>query len=289
MITPAPFLHNCFFLFAGGLLLVTNTPLTGATEISPESVNEAWAHTQRYQFTQAQQGFASELERASASASRELRLGACVAMLNHPTLKTKDREASLDELAKLWGSRGEAPDQVGLWAGYLLGRWSQNYGASPDFDLANQWFELTASAGGDHPVAQLARLKSAGLWLYAPLSSNPSPVTRLSAARACGTQITDRGLRTSYLLLLVDGMLLHQVDHHQVLARLQELWSLDITAPKPRAKTLCQLGTISALAGDEEQAVRYYQQFVQEFPVDIRTQLVRDRLMELTSSKGSQP
>ena len=85
-------------------------------------------------------------------------------------------------------------------------------------------------------------------------------------------------------------MLLHQADHQEVLARLQEVWALKLPPSDPRALTLCQLGTLSAMVGNREQAIDYYGQFLREFPIDIRTQLVRDRLAELTGrSEGKQP
>lgn len=261
-----------------------------AAEASVKSTAQGWTLTQQYQFAQAQQAFAGELETNPSVAKRDTRLGAAMAMLNHPALKTKDRRTSLDELQQLWDSRGDTPDHVGLWAGYALGRWSQNFDSPPDFERANSWFELTASAGDDHYIAQLARLKSTGLWLYAPLKSNPSPTTRISEALAVDSKITDRGLRISYLVLLIDGMLLHQADHRDVLTRLQEIWALDIPSSDTRAKTLCQLGTLSAMVGYQEQAMAYYRQFLVEYPVDIRTQLVRDRLAELAGTlEGGQP
>jgi len=271
-------------------MLTTLVSPVAAVEASAKSSTQGWTLTQQYQFAQAQQVFADELITNPSIANRNTRLGAAMAMLNHPALKSKDREASLDELQQLWDSRGKTPDRVGFWAGYSLGRWSQNYDSPPDFDLSNTWYERTASAGDDHYIAQLARLKSVGLWLYAPLKSNPNPATRVSEALAMDSKITDRGLRISYLILLIDGMLLHQSDHQDVLTRLQEIWALNIPASDTRAKTLCQLGTLSAMVGYQEQAIAYYRQFLVEFPADIRTQLVRDRLAELVStSKGGQP
>ena len=277
--------------FAAGTFLLAAIVLQAVAAESVSSTSaKAWTFTQQYQFPQAQQAFARELKRGATTENREIRLGAAVAMLNHPALKSKDRRASLEELQLLWDSRGKSPDHVSLWAGYSLGRWSLNYDSPPDFDQANSWFKRIASAGDSHYVAQLARLKSAGLWLYAPLQSNPSPAIRVSEAQALSSQITDRGLRISYLLTLIDGMLLHQADHQEVLARLQEVWALKLPPSDPRALTLCQLGTLSAMVGNREQAIDYYGQFLREFPIDIRTQLVRDRLAELTGrSEGKQP
>ena len=269
-------------------MLATLATPSVAAGAAPKSTAQAWTLTQQYQFAQAQQAFAGELD--TNAESRDTRLGAAMAMLNHPALKSKARRTSLDELQQLWDSRGETPDHAGLWAGYALGRWSQNYESPPDFDLANTWFERTASAGDDHYIAQLARLKSAGLWLFAPLKSNPSPTTRISEAVAMDSGITDRGLRISYLVLLIDGMLLNKADHQEVLTRLEEVWALNIPPSDTRARTLCQLGTLSRMVGYQEQAIAYYQQFLVEFPVDIRTQLVRDRLAEIAeTSEGGQP
>lgn len=284
---PASFASSLFhrLLILGGCSLAAPTLGTAHAESPSQPSGQGWQLTQHYQFAQAQHAFDRELENEAETNTRDLQLGAALATLNHPALKTGDRKRSLTELQQLWDSRGETPDRAGLWAGYLLGRWSQNYDSPSDFDQALDWFERTASAGGETYVAQLARLKATGLWLYAPLHTNPETSRRLSQALAVKSQITDRGLRISYLFLLIDGMLLRKVDHQQVLAHLEELWALDITDLQARAKTLCQLGTLSAMAGHRESAIDYYEQFLNEFPVDIRTQLVRDRLAELTTAQ----
>jgi tetratricopeptide (TPR) repeat protein len=277
-------------LMITGCLLAAPTLGLRAAEGAPLPAEQAWQLTQRYQFAQAQGQFALARGRSTEPEQRDLRLGTALATLNHPELKTPDRKQALAELQALWDTRGEPADQTGLWAGFILGRWSQNNAFSIDFDEALAWFQRTSMAGGETYIAQLAQLKATGLWLYAPLANNPDVATRLTAARTAGSAILDRGLRTSYLLLLIDGLLLHQADHHEVLARLEEVWALDIPEEKPRAKTLCQLGTLSAMTGHREQAIHYYRQYIQDYPISVRTQLVRDRLAELTrSTEGIQP
>jgi len=283
--------HQSLLPIVGRLLAFAGVlgAATTATAATPEP-GDPWILVQQYQFAQAEAAFAHEKQKQLGPASREHRLGSAVATLNHPALKSSDRQRALQELDDLWSSRSHAPDNPGLWAGYLLGRWSQTFESPPDYDCALEWYERTANAGGSAYVAQLARLKAAGMWIYAPLQRQPTPTLRLDRATAGDEHITDHGLRVSYLLVLVDGMLLRKADHRAVLARLQELWALNLSETKSRAKTLCQLGTLSALVGDRESAGDYYRQFLEEFPTDIRTQLVRDRLQGLISPiDGGQP
>jgi len=290
MVPPSARLTKSVRRLLMGWLLLTFALGTTLAEPTPPSRDHGWQLIQRYQFAQAQRQFTGGRGENADPQQRDLRLGTALATLNNPALKSHDREHSLAELQSLWDTRGGSPDQAGLWAGYLLGRWSQNYTSPIEFDQALDWFQHTAVAGVDAYIAQLARLKVTGLWLYAPLANNPDIATRLSEARAAGSAIHDRGLRISYLLLLIDGLLLHQADHHEVLARLEEVWALDIPETKPRAKTLCQLGTLSAMTGHSEQAIHYYRQFLREYPISIRSQLVRDRLAELiTTTDGAQP
>ena len=77
--------------FAAGTFLLAAIVLQAVAAESVSSTSaKAWTFTQQYQFPQAQQAFARELKRGATTENREIRLGAAVAMLNHPALKSKE-------------------------------------------------------------------------------------------------------------------------------------------------------------------------------------------------------
>lgn len=284
-------LRNLVWFLTGSLLAAS---VYGDSEKapSPSDPSEPWELVSRYQFREASRQFEQLLSPYSQPNARALQFGAALSTLNHPALKASESRHQLDQLTQLWETRGEPADDISLWAAYTLGRWYQNQPNPGDYDNALLWYQQTARHGESHYVAQLAQLKATGLLLYAPLESSPSLETRLQGARLGEKTIHDPGIRISYLLLLSDGMLLHRQSKEEVIGYLEEALALGLNEPRYRAKTLAQLGSLFQSLNQIPQARRYYEQFLQEFPVNIRTTLIRDRLAEFThpaSEETSQP
>ncbi len=249
-----------------------------------------WTLVSRYQPREASRQFERLLAEDSQKNERELQFGAALSTLNHPSLRTSETQEQLDRLTRLWETRGEPADAAGLWAAYTLGRWYQNHPNPANYDEALLWYQRTTRHGESHYVAQLAQLKATGLLLYAPLESNPSLEERLRGALLGDKTIHAPGIRISYLLLLSDGMLLHRQPKEMVISYLKEALDLGLNEPRYRAKTLAQLGSLSHALGQIPQARHYYEQFLQEFPVNIRSTLISDRLAELAPpSSGETP
>lgn len=215
---------------------------------------------------------------AGPSRASDPRLADAIAALRHEPVTEATRAHARAELVALIA---ESPDsEAGICAAYLLGRLRQLGGEAEE---PAEFLTLIARHP-EHPLAQLARLKLILRRLYA--LDGPPPASRLADAETFGAGITQPALRGDFHLAMGEAYLFFGDQRAAALRHLDAAEHLGIAASTTRATVRVQVGELARLTGDRARAAASYRAFLDEFPRDIRRQIVLDRLAEVT---GGQP
>jgi hypothetical protein len=258
------------FLACACLLL--SAGLAGAPDPDLDGI---WETAARLQFNPAARGFASEVERTGG---REARLGRAVMLLSvQPKTEANTREAR--RLLESIEAEGVADDTeaAGL---YALARLHQLHAAKPDVATAAAAYRHLISRHPAHPLGQLARLKLAGLEIFA--SAELSRAERLARAEGVLDSISDPGVRRDFHLMLASGYMRlggREADalRHFLGAEATGRLARDST----RSSLYVQIAETAARLGQSPRAAAYYRRFLDEFPRDLRAGAVRERLTAL--------
>lgn len=263
-------------MICGALISFTSGRSADSADHSP-----GWDLLSQYRFKEALLAF-EQPGATDQDAPRDQALGQALSKLVSPSYSEAHLPGIVATLEQIWESNPH--DQLGLWAGYYLGRIHQNQGkTNADFDTALAWFQRVATTGENDTIAQIARLKAIGLILYAPIEAAPSAEERFIQAQQWVTQITEPHLRINALLVLGNGMLYRDAAPGRVLPAFQSAWQIGVTDPTARAQVLVQMGNLATKLGNPPMAADYYRQFLEEFPTEKRHQLVRDQLAQVSN------
>lgn len=214
----------------------------------------------------------------AAQVDAEPPLLAVAASLQQEPLTADGRQRTADELRALIANNPDTEDAIS--ARYLQGRLQQLNGEAEE---PVEFLELIALYP-EHPFAQLARLKLIMRRLYA--IDGPPAEMRLAAAETLGVEIKLPALACDFHLLMGDAYLFFDDQQAPALRHLAAAERLGIPSSATRATVLVQIGELARLTGNRELARRSYQRFLDEFPRDIRRQIVQDRL---DASREAQP
>lgn len=202
--------------------------------------------------------------------------GAIVALQQQP-LTDGERQRIMEELNAM--TAGAPDSEPGLSAAYLLGRLRQLNGEAEE----PAEFLTLIRAHPQHPLAQLARVKLIMRRLYA-LTGAP-PAARLEAAEALGAEITLPALQSDFHLVMGDAYIFFGDQREAALRHLGAAERLGIPSSATRGTVLVQIGELARLTGDAALARQSYQAFLDNYPRDIRQQIVRDRLAEVEARR----
>ena len=162
-----------------------------------------------------------------------------------------------------------------LVALYLLGRLRQlEDGVAEPEELAR-----LGSEHPDHPLGQLATLKVLLRRLYA--DGPESAAHRLKQGEKNGLRITLSALRSDYHLAIGEAYIFYGDRREPALRHLRAAAAIGIPSAATRANVLVQTGELARLTGSMDMAAGSYRAFLDEFPRDLRQQIVRDRLAEV--------
>ncbi len=226
---------------------------------------------------------AAGTELLPVTAAMEPRLTAALAGLQRQPLSDDERAQILNELRAVAADRPAA--ESGITALYLIGRLRQQSegveaGDPPEFR------ELLRDHSS-HPLAQLARVKLLMRRLYPAITDTSTPAARLQVAETMGQDIVLPSLRADFHLAMGDAYIFYGDQREPALRHLVEAERLGITSSATRGTVLVQMGELARLTNDRTLAAESYRRFLADFPRDIRQQIVRDRLAEVTAGEAA--
>lgn len=260
---------KCRIGSALGLVVVLGV---GLEPIAAAEVRSVWQHVVEHQWAEAQ----AALARAGPTDLRERALAeSTLALVRSPLPAGRVRE--LD--ARLAGL-AEGTDELAAQALYLRARLHQVHAQHPEPARAAACFRELAERFPRSHWAQLGLVKLGLLALYATPSPG-DPAARLVAAEALLTRVSEPWLRRDLHLQIAWAGIYYGRPPAEALPHLlaaDGVGGLQGIVPED---LVLQIGELSLRAGDREQARRYFERFLREFPVSTRRYNVRQRLAEL--------
>lgn len=244
----------------------------GAPEPALEPI---WETAARLQFNPAARAFAEEVTRTGG---REARLGRAVMLLSvQPKTEANTREARglLESIG-----REEVADDTDAAARYALARLLQLHAAKPDVPAAVATYRELIARHPDHPLGQLARLKLAGLELFALAEGTREE--RLARAEQGIGAVHEPGVRRDYHLMLASGYFrLGDRDADALRHLLGAEATGRLARDSTRSSLFVQIAEVATRLGQRARAAEYYRRFLEQFPRDLRAATVRARLQAL--------
>jgi len=184
----------------------------------------------------------------------------------------------LDQASRIFaGLADSGEDDVALGSRFFLGRIAQHHRQIPNpAEAARQYARLIS----EHPHscwAQTALAPLALLEIYA-LDTAASPAVRLARAERLFAYAETASARSNLHMAIAYAVFFYRLPSAEALPHLLAAEPLHRIDALLRGDVLVQIAELSRLAGDKPQAARYYQAYLDEYPVDLRRYLIRQRL-----------
>jgi tetratricopeptide (TPR) repeat protein len=250
-----------------------------------EALRAGWEYAATTLIREASQHF-GELVDASHlphAARREATLGRAVVELQMQPFSNARITAARGWLEQLLAEDTE--DEVAIRARYLLGRMRQLHpngmGAG---EVSPPEFLVLLRDHPQHYLAQLAQVKRVLHRLYEWSPQEPA-ARRLEDAERWGANLHDPRLRSDFHLAMGEAYLFHADQQEPALRHFLAAERLGIPDSNARGTVLVQIGELSRLAGQREEAVRAYRSFLRDFRRDPRMLKIQDRLEELEGAE----
>ncbi|MBP6506274.1 MAG: hypothetical protein KA257_01805 [Opitutaceae bacterium] len=238
-----------------------------------------WELLAGYQFREAYEAFTQK----PLSPSRARVLGEAASLLNHSPVTDGKIEQAGELLRQLVTENGA--DDTALYARYLLARIAQVHRPA-EVTVIETAYRAVIDANPAHPLAQLAAGKLALVLLYQrPELSVPQ---RLDAAagleKIAGTALLPEAA-CAYYRALAGAALFYGVTDERVLTWLQQADAIGAQDVLVTASLRIQLAEVARTLGHRQEALHYYQRFLQSIlPTDNRYLTAKERMQELEAT-----
>lgn len=269
----------CVPLLAGGLLQAEPSAPLAAPD---RDLVEAWTLISQLDYQGAHLAFSAYLE--SHPGSRDARLGWAMAQLNRPP-KTNSRTEEL--AAMIEQVRIEAPDDdLGILAAYQLARLQHVHLNPPNLDEAARRYREIADAHPQHFLGQMSLLRFATIDLFA-IWPAPDADERVARWEARIDGFTDPMIRRNFLCKLGDAILWFDLPPKRALPYFTEAQEIGFSRFDYRTLMMLRIYNISEEEGLTDVTKTVIRRYLQEFPRDLWSQFMRERLAELEKEDPS--
>lgn len=264
-------------------LIVILAGLVLAASAAASELAAGWQALTDYRAVQALEIFERHLSDADPAVAREARFGRGVALLDRQPVTPGQVEEARQLFTALADSGSDDPAQG---ARFFLGRIAQHHLAQPDdAEAARQFHQLIA----EHEAsvwAQSALGRLALLEIYA-LHPELPPAERLGNAGRLLAHARTPAAQSEVHYAIADAIFFYRLlatDALPHLLAVEKLGRIDWTA---RSDVLVQIAELSRLAGDRQQAAKFYRTFLAENPRDLRDYIVSERLAQMERPGGA--
>lgn len=248
-----------------------------ATGAMAGELTAGWQALANYRAPQALQIFDRAIASENPVVMREARFGRGVALLD----KQPVSPAQVEEARALFTDlAGSGTDDFAQGARFFLGRIAQHHLAQPDpAEAARQYQQLLA----EHEKSVWAQSALGRLALLELYELNPSlpPAARLSQAEKLLAHARTPSAQSEVHLAIADATFFFRLPAGGALPHLLAAERLGRLDWAERMDVLVQIAELSRLAGQREQAAKFYRTFLQENPRDLRHYVVKERLAEM--------
>jgi len=248
-------------LLVGSVLLVTATRCLGA-----QPTGEAWQEI----LNSAPKRVLKTAAGANVSREEKLAEGAAWMSLQPST------DENLAKAAGIFAELAQGDDEIAAQAAYLRARLWQLHFLQPNYARAAELFEQLAARQPESHWAQLGLVKLGMLKLYVL----PDVPDRIAAAEEILTRITEPELQRDLHLQIGQAGVLLKEPLERFLPHLVAADQIGGISGTAREDLIVQIGELSMRAGLPEQAQKYLELYLKEFPNNVRAYAVAERLAE---------
>ncbi len=245
------------------------------------SLREAWTSVIRLQFPEALHQF----ERPGRIDGRTRELGQAAVLLNLSPVTEERVALAVEKLRRL--IRGDAHDEAGIAARYLLARAMQLHLTPPDRAEAMRLYRELFREQSQHLLGQMAAVHLASLLIYDP-AADSLPLARLSEVESWEKTLIHPDAAKACHLVLAEAYLFFDLDRSRCLYHLRAAFQLGVVIPQERATLLMRMGRLAQELGDQSLAATSYTLFLKENPGDERCYMIEQFLKQIqaASAKG---
>lgn len=258
-------------------LLVVAFALAGAGLCRGGELAAGWEALANYQAEAALETFAAGEKSPDPAVQREARFGRGVALLTRQPVTA----GQVAEARSLFRALAEnSADDFALGARFYLGRIAQHHQETPDPDEAARQFRQLLAEHPDSVWAQSALSRLALLQLYA-LDPGFSPDQRIAAAEQLLRQARAPAAEGEVHIAIAEAIFYYRLPGVRALPHLLAAERLGGYDRVGRADILLQIAELSRLAGEKQQAAKFYHLFLDENPRDTANFNARMHLAEV--------
>jgi tetratricopeptide (TPR) repeat protein len=254
-------------------------PAAYAGEANPQKeILAAWETASNYRYNEAYRAFRQLRKEDDPAIEREATFGVALMLLNVQP-KTTGNIARARKLFEGIAGDGGGED-LAVQSLYYIGRIYQTHQRVTDYESAARNFLLAMERGPDHAFGQLAVVRLANVWLYEPVRKTVK-LERYEQLREWGADLTFGPARRDFNYVMGVACLCFDLSPERAIEHLKVLETVEVHQPRSRASLYARIGETARKLGETSTARVYFQKFLNEFPRELRTQLIRDRLNQL--------
>lgn len=208
--------------------------------------------------------------------ARSARLARAVALLSLQPATDENMAAAEAVFVEL----AHGTDDLAAEAAYLHARLHQLHYASPDYRQAADLYRALAAHQPQSHWAQLGLVKLALLKLYVLPESTAPGTDRLAPAEALLARITEPLLQRDLHLQIGQAGIMLQQPLARVLPHLVAADRIGGISGTAHEDLIVQIGVLSMRGGHWAQAREYFEQYLVEYPTNVRAFTVKNQLAE---------
>jgi hypothetical protein len=257
--------------------LAFSAVVAAGAELTP-----GWQALANYREEEALKVFDGRLNDPDPAVAREARFGHAVALLDRQPVSDSQVAEARSMFAGLAGS---GTDEFAQGARFYLGRIAQHHQLQPDpAEAARQYRQLIAEHV-DSIWAQSALSRLALVMIYDLAPAMP-PAARIAGAEQLLAYARTPAAGSELHLVIASAIFFYRLPDAPALPHLLAVVQLGRVEWTVRSEVLMQVAELSRLAGRKADALKYYQLFLKENPLDPREYIIHERMKGLATPAG---
>ncbi len=241
-----------------------------------------WQALANYRAEEALKVFDGLLDDPNPAVAREARFGHAVALLDRQPVSDSQVAEARRMFTELAGS---GTDDFAQGARFYLGRIAQHHQLQPDpAEAARQYRQLIAEHA-DSIWAQSALSRLALVMIY-DLDPAVPPATRIAGVEKLLADAKTPSAESELHLAIASAIFFYRLPSAPALPHLLAVVQLGRVEWTVRSEVLVQLAELSRQAARKADALKYYQMFLMENPLDPREYIIHERMKGLEQPAG---
>lgn len=250
--------------------------MVSAKETAP-SLDAAWEDASMLLVQEAYGQF-STARKLGVGNLREIDYALAVTLLNLQPRTTGNINRAAELLTRL---NVENPDdEIGIASLYFRARLEQVHRNNPDIPQALELYGRLVREHPGHFYAQHAAAKIAIIKLFAS-PTQADKKRALSEVELLIPLLRDPAARCNFALILGTACIRFNLGDDKALRYFVEADALGIPVQLVEGNVLIRIGNLALRKGQRALAITYFERFLKEFPRNIRSHTVREKLQEL--------